>query len=106
MLASLFDLTPALSPDESEPPVPGLEAFSRPCNRCPRRRGGRVFPAGGNSSHLQPMQTLITAGLVLAEFGVRVMLAAVIVVRSRGTPATRLAWLVLVFAVPVEFFIS
>ena len=39
--------------------------------------------------------------LVVAEFTVRVAFALVILLRSRSTPAVRLAWLVLVFAVPV-----
>jgi cardiolipin synthase len=38
---------------------------------------------------------------VVAEFAARVIVAAVILVRSRGTPAVRLAWLVVVFALPV-----
>jgi cardiolipin synthase len=37
----------------------------------------------------------------IAEFTARVAVAAIILLRSRGTPATRLAWLVVVFAVPV-----
>ncbi|NIO13165.1 MAG: cardiolipin synthase, partial [Xanthomonadales bacterium] len=47
------------------------------------------------------MGTLIAAGLVLAEFSARLIIAGVIIVRSRGTPATRLAWLVVILALPV-----
>ncbi|MHC4415680.1 MAG: cardiolipin synthase [Planctomycetota bacterium] len=39
--------------------------------------------------------------LVVAEFAVKIAFALVILLRSRSTPAVRLAWLVVVFAVPV-----
>ncbi|MHC4081966.1 MAG: cardiolipin synthase [Planctomycetota bacterium] len=38
---------------------------------------------------------------VIAEFAARVLVGAIILLRSRGTPAVRLAWLVVVFAIPV-----
>ena len=58
--------------------------------------------ARGNIGHtLSIMSGAIPLTLVVCEFVLKVVLAAVIVVRSRGTPAVRLAWLVVVFAVPV-----
>ena len=47
------------------------------------------------------MHVVLPVALLLAEFSLRVILGAVIIVRSRGTPAVRLAWLVLLLAVPV-----
>ncbi len=47
------------------------------------------------------MDVLLPALLLVADFAVRFTLAAVIIIRSRGTPAVRLAWLVLLLAVPV-----
>jgi cardiolipin synthase len=38
---------------------------------------------------------------VIAEYAARVLVGAIILLRSRGTPTVRLAWLVVVFAVPV-----
>jgi cardiolipin synthase len=38
---------------------------------------------------------------VIAEYAARVLVGAIILLRSRGTPAVRLAWLVVVFAIPV-----
>ena len=47
------------------------------------------------------MAEFVPIALVLTEFAVKIVLAAVILLRSRATPAIRLAWLVVVFAVPV-----
>ena len=47
------------------------------------------------------MDWAIPLTLVVGEFALKVVLAGVIVVRSRGTPAVRLSWLVVVFAIPV-----
>ena len=38
---------------------------------------------------------------VIAEYAARVLVGAIILLRSRGTPTVRLAWLVVVFAIPV-----
>jgi cardiolipin synthase len=46
------------------------------------------------------MSVLIPAAALLVEFAARLTLIAVIIVRSRGTPAVRLAWVVLLLAVP------
>jgi cardiolipin synthase len=43
---------------------------------------------------------------VIAEFMARVLVAGIILLRSRGTPAVRLTWLVVVFAVPVAGVIA
>lgn len=47
------------------------------------------------------MAEFVPIALVLTEFAVKILLAAAILLRSRATPAIRLAWLVVVFAVPV-----
>ncbi len=47
------------------------------------------------------MEVLLPILLFVADFTARLSLAAVIIIRSRGTPAVRLAWLVLLMAVPV-----
>ena len=47
------------------------------------------------------MSVLLPAAALLTEFAVRVTLIGIIIVRSRGTPAARLAWVVLLLAVPV-----
>lgn len=39
--------------------------------------------------------------LLLTDFAARITIGAVIIMRSRGTPAVRLAWLVVLMAVPV-----
>ncbi len=44
---------------------------------------------------------LITAAAFALEFSARVMMACVILLRPRRTPAVRLAWLVVLFALPV-----
>ncbi len=46
------------------------------------------------------MATLLPLILVVLDFGVRIGLAGVILLRSRGTPAARLAWLVVLLALP------
>ena len=46
------------------------------------------------------LQPYLAYFVVAAEFVFRLCLAGFILVRSRGTPATRLAWLVIVFALP------
>ncbi|MHC4126611.1 MAG: cardiolipin synthase [Planctomycetota bacterium] len=46
-------------------------------------------------------ESLLPVAAVIAEYAARVAVAAIILLRSRGTPAVRLAWLVIVFAIPV-----
>ena len=46
------------------------------------------------------MHVLLPFALLLADFLLRVFLGAYIIVRSRGTPAVRLAWVMLLLAVP------
>ncbi|NIM69644.1 MAG: hypothetical protein GTO48_04125, partial [Xanthomonadales bacterium] len=73
--------------DHSTSYLPALDHVKRAC--------------GPEMRHTDGMGTLIAAGLVLAEFSARLIIAGVIIVRSRGTPATRLAWLVVILALPV-----
>ncbi len=47
------------------------------------------------------MEVLLPILLLVADFTARLSLAAVIIIRSRGTPAVRMTWLVLLLAVPV-----
>ena len=50
---------------------------------------------------MRMIDVLLPAALFAAEYGARIVLAAVILVRSPGTPAVRLSWLVIVFALPI-----
>jgi len=47
------------------------------------------------------MSVFIPAAAIFIEFAARLTMIGVIIVRSRGTPAVRLAWVVLLLAVPV-----
>ncbi len=47
------------------------------------------------------MESTLPYIVLISEFSARVLVAAAILLRSRGTPTTRLAWLLVLFALPV-----
>ena len=52
------------------------------------------------------LETILTIAVFVLEFAFSVAVAALVVLRSRSSPSVRLAWLVVVLAVPILSIIA